>query len=75
MSEAIKSGHNGGDVEQTLAFIDALVENREAKAGVDSAYWSSALVMAAQRALETGDTIKVQEFIRGFTQNKCSEDF
>lgn len=41
-------GHGGGDSVQMLAFMQGIIEGREAKAGVESAYWSSIMIMGAQ---------------------------
>ncbi|GAB4315433.1 MAG: Gfo/Idh/MocA family oxidoreductase [Promethearchaeota archaeon] len=57
-------GHGGGDEVQILEFVEALLEGREARAGVDSAYWSSVLVMGAQMSADEGRVVDVSELTR-----------
>lgn len=59
-------GHGGGDEVQVLEFMDAINEGREAKAGVDSAYWSSIGVMGAQRSADTGKIVDVADLTREY---------
>lgn len=56
-------GHGGGDDVQILEFIDAINENREARAGMVAAYWSSILVMSAQISAETGEVIDIDDIV------------
>ncbi len=58
-------GHGGGDEVQLSAFIHAVKEGREAKAGIESAYWSSAMVMAAEEALEKNIVVEMSQFTKG----------
>jgi predicted dehydrogenase len=55
------TGHGGGDYIQLIQFIDAISENRESKAGILSAYWSSILVMGAQLSVDEGRIISIKE--------------
>ncbi len=57
-------GHGGGDEVQMDAFFDAVLAGREAKAGMESAYWSSTLTFAANDALNQGKIIDIAKFIK-----------
>ncbi|MHA1792521.1 MAG: Gfo/Idh/MocA family protein [Promethearchaeota archaeon] len=59
-------GHAGGDEVQVIEFINALTENREAKAGIESAYWSSIMIMGAQLSADTGKIIDIDELTRKY---------
>jgi predicted dehydrogenase len=54
-------GHGGGDDYQILEFLDAIEHGGEARAGLESAYWSSILVMSAQIALEEHRVVEISE--------------
>jgi predicted dehydrogenase len=56
-------GHGGGDEIQMIEFLNALSENREAKAGLKSAYWSSVLVMAAQLSADSGEVVYIEDVV------------
>ncbi len=58
-------GHGGGDDVQLSAFFQAIKEGHEAKAGLESAYWSSAMVMAAEEALEKNIVVEISQFTSG----------
>ncbi len=62
-SAAAGDGHGGGDDVQMIEFLNALGEKREAKAGIEAAYWSSILVMSAQLSAETGDVIYIDDIV------------
>lgn len=59
-------GHGGGDAVQMIEFLNALSEGREAKAGIEPAYWSSILVMAAQMSADTGKTILIDDIVKKY---------
>ncbi|MBN2151512.1 MAG: Gfo/Idh/MocA family oxidoreductase [Candidatus Lokiarchaeota archaeon] len=54
-------GHGGGDDVQIIEFLNGLVEGREALAGMESAYWSSIIIMGAQMSADQGRVIDVKE--------------
>lgn len=56
-------GHGGGDEVQILEFLQGLHEGREAKAGLESAYWSSILVMGAQLSADIGKVVQVADLV------------
>ncbi len=59
-------GHGGGDEIQMIRFLDAIEEGRESKAGIESAYWSSIMVMGAQIAADTGEIVDYDELIKKY---------
>ncbi|MHA1340186.1 MAG: Gfo/Idh/MocA family protein [Promethearchaeota archaeon] len=59
-------GHGGGDEVQMIEFLNALYEGREAKAGIESAYWSSILVMGAQISADTGKVVWIDDLIKKY---------
>jgi predicted dehydrogenase len=59
-------GHGGGDERQWVAFLEALSNGKEAKAGRNAAYWSSILVMTAQLSAFTGETIEIDEIVEQY---------
>jgi predicted dehydrogenase len=59
-------GHGGGDEVQILQFLDGIINGREAKAGLESAYWSSILVMGAQIAADEGRVVEIKEITDKF---------
>jgi predicted dehydrogenase len=54
-------GHGGGDPIQTKNFLDAVFEGREARAGIESAYWSSILVLGAQLSANESRIVQFKE--------------
>ena len=66
LSTGAAGGHGGGDETQMPAFFSAAMEGREAKAGMESAYWSSALTFASTESLNQGRTIDIAEFVKQF---------
>jgi predicted dehydrogenase len=56
-------GHGGGDQIQLLEFMTALNQKKEAKAGIESAYWSSISVMGAQISADSGLPVNVKDLI------------
>mgnify|MGYP006289235495 CR=1 FL=1 len=59
-------GHGGGDDVQILEFLKGVDEGHEAKAGVESAYWSSILIMSAQMSADQGKIIDIDEITRKY---------
>ncbi|MHA1731019.1 MAG: Gfo/Idh/MocA family protein [Promethearchaeota archaeon] len=59
-------GHGGGDEIQILEFLQGILEGREAKAGRESAYWSSILVMGAQLSADTGRVIQIKDLVEKY---------
>ncbi len=59
-------GHGGGDAVQMIEFINGIFENREAKAGIESAYWSSIMVMSAQLSADTGKVIYIDDIVKKY---------
>lgn len=59
----ISIGHGGGDQIQLLEFMSALQQKKEAKAGLESAYWSSILVMGAQISADSGQSIDIKDLV------------
>jgi predicted dehydrogenase len=59
-------GHGGGDEIQTIKFMEGIIEGHEAKAGLESAYWSSILVMAAQIAADTNTVVNIKDITDKF---------
>jgi len=60
------TGHGGGDSVQMIEFINGIFENREAKAGIESAYWSSIMVMGAQISADTEKVVKVPDLTKKY---------
>ncbi|MEX2683252.1 MAG: Gfo/Idh/MocA family protein [Candidatus Sigynarchaeota archaeon] len=56
-------GHGGGDDVQIIQFLNGLVEGHEALAGMESAYWSSIMIMGAQMSADQGRVIDVKELV------------
>ncbi len=56
--------HGGGDEVQMHAFFDAILAGKEAKAGLESAYWSSVLTFAANEALNQRKVIEIADFVK-----------
>ena len=54
-------GHAGGEFHQISGFIDSIEQGHESKAGLESAYWSSLTVMAAQISADTESIVKVED--------------
>jgi predicted dehydrogenase len=63
-------GHGGGDDHQVFELLDAISENRESKAGIESAYWSSILVMGAQISADTHQVVEIVDLIRKYPYPK-----
>nr|MDO8084318.1 Gfo/Idh/MocA family oxidoreductase [Candidatus Sigynarchaeum springense] len=57
------AGHGGGDDVQILQFLNGVVEGHEALAGMESAYWSSIIIMGAQMSADQGRIIDVKELV------------
>ncbi|MBD3350899.1 MAG: hypothetical protein GF364_05375 [Candidatus Lokiarchaeota archaeon] len=54
-------GHAGGDAVQILEFLQAIKEGRESKAGIESAYWSSIMIMGAQMSADKDKIVRIQD--------------
>jgi len=59
-------GHAGGEFFQMRAFVDGIVEGHESLAGLESAYWSSILVMGAQISADTETIVKVENLVKKY---------
>jgi predicted dehydrogenase len=59
-------GHGGGDEVQMIHFLNAIIDGREAKAGLEAAYWSSILVMSAQISAEIGEVVYIDEIVKNY---------
>ncbi|MBD3188515.1 hypothetical protein GF325_16915 [Candidatus Bathyarchaeota archaeon] len=59
-------GHGGGDALQILEFLDGILEGHEAKAGIESAYWSSILIMGAQKSADEGEIVEIADLTRKY---------
>ena len=56
-------GHGGGDEVQMIKFLDAIISGKESKAGIESAYWSSIMVMAAQISADIGEVVDIADVV------------
>lgn len=65
-AETSLGGHGGGDAVQIWAFLDGLSQGKEAKAGIESAYWSSIIVMGAQISADEHRTVSVSELTKKY---------
>lgn len=54
------AGHAGGNNQQIAEFLEAIYHGTEAKAGLESAYWGSLLVMGAQISADSGAIIDLK---------------
>jgi predicted dehydrogenase len=59
-------GHGGGDEFQMLEFVQGIIEGHEAKAGIESAYWSSIMIMGAQISADTGKIVMVDDLVKKY---------
>jgi predicted dehydrogenase len=59
-------GHAGGNERQLEEFVDALIHKKEAKAGLESAYWGSLLVMGAQISADTNQIVDLVELAKKY---------
>ena len=59
-------GHGGGDSVQMLAFMQGILDGHEAKAGVESAYWSSIMIMGAQISADENRVVDIDDLVRKY---------
>jgi predicted dehydrogenase len=59
-------GHAGGEFHQIQGFVDSIELGHESKAGLESAYWSSIMVMGAQISADTESIVKVEDLVEKY---------